>query len=115
MRFSVVLYCATLACSATCLASDKQKFYAAHDETCKQYLIDRSASATTLPHVAWVSGYITAYNRQTPDTYDIANGRKSSDFIPWLDRWCQSNPNQSLAGGMKSLTSEIAASRRRSK
>jgi hypothetical protein len=96
-------------------ASDGKKFYALHDETCRQYLIDRSATPTTLPHVAWVAGYISAYNRQTPETYDIANGQKSSNFIPWLDRWCQANPDKSLGSGMEKLTSELAASRRRTK
>lgn len=101
--------------SAICDASDGNKFFALHDETCRQYLIDRSETATTLPHVAWVSGYISAFNRQTPDTYDIANGQKSSNFIPWLDRWCQSNPDKSLGSGMEKLTSELSAHRRRSK
>lgn len=101
--------------SVLCGAADDKKFYALHDETCRQYLIDRAATATTLPHVAWVSGYISAYNRQTPDTYDIANGQKSSSFILWLDRWCQSYPDKSLGSGMEKLTSELAKHRRRSK
>jgi hypothetical protein len=106
---------ALLGASVMCSASDKNKFYAVHDETCKQYLNDRSSTAKTLPHVAWLSGYISAYNRLTPDTYDIASGRQSSDFIPWLDSWCRSNPDKSLGKGMEALTSELAAKRRRSK
>jgi hypothetical protein len=115
MRRKLVLLSVLLGLSAVCAASDKSKFYAVHDETCRQYLIDRRATSTTLPHVAWVSGYISAYNRQTPDTYDIANGRQSSEFIPWLDRWCKSNPEKSLGKGMEALTSELAPKRRRSK
>lgn len=115
MRRELVLLSVLLGLPAVCAASDKSKFYAVHDETCRQYLIDRSATSTTLPHVAWISGYISAYNRQTPDTYDIANGRQSSEIIPWLDRWCKSNPDKSLGKGMEALTSELAPKRRRSK
>lgn len=115
MRMTLMLISTMVMYSAVCAASDKNKFYALHDETCRQYLIDRSATATTLPHVAWLSGYISAFNRQTSDTYDIANGQKSSTFIPWLDRWCQSNPDKSLGSGMEKLTSELSAQRRRSR
>jgi hypothetical protein len=101
--------------SAFCGAADNNKFYALHDVICRQYLVDRSATATTLPHVAWVSGYISAYNRQTPDTYDIANGQDSSNFLLWLDLWCQSYPDASLGAGMEKLTSKLATHRRRSK
>ena len=115
MRTRLAILTVLVGLSTVARASDKSKFYALHDETCRQYLVDRSATATTLPHVAWISGYISAYNRQTPDTYDIANGRPSPEFIPWIDRWCQSNPDKSLGTAMETLTSELAPKRRRSK
>lgn len=115
MRNRLILFGLVGIYSIAGVASDGGGAYALHDETCKQYLIDRTKTATTLPHVAWVSGYISAYNRQTPDTYDIADGKNSANFIPWLDKWCQSNPDKSLGGAMRALTSELMANRRRSK
>lgn len=97
------------------IAGDKERFYAAHDETCGQYLLDRRSTAATLSHVAWVSGYVTAYNRQTPNTYDIMSGRGSSEVIPWLDQWCKLNPSKTLSKAMEALTMDLFSKRQQTR
>lgn len=101
--------------SSICVASDKNNFYALHDVTCKQYLRDRLTTSTSLPHVAWVSGYISAFNRLVPDNYDIANGKDAKNIMPFIDQWCQANTEKSLGAGMEKLTEDIWIFRRRSK
>ena len=109
----LILLC--LSASLNCNASDSGKFYQVFDVTCREYLRDRSSDATTLPHVAWISGYISAFNRQTADTYDIAGGRTPNQFAPWMDRWCQANPEKPLSKAMEVLTTELWAARVRAR
>jgi hypothetical protein len=56
---------------------------------------------------AWIAGYITAYNYQTPNTYNILANRELDSIMLWLDNWCRANPREDLAGGMVVLTEEL--------
>ena len=100
----VLLLTSTLAWSA----DESEKYRTMGVRSCEIYVraqCENSWSKITIE--AWIAGYITAYNYQTPNTYDIrANGDLDSIML-WLDNWCRANPREDLAGGMEVLTEEL--------
>jgi len=63
--------------------------------------------------VNWITGYITAYNTQTPDVYNILGNTDVESVRLWMDKYCQENPLSNLAKGMESLTKELWPNRKR--
>jgi len=63
----------------------------------------------------WVIGYITAYNKQTPDVYNIMGDTDPTSVYLWLDKYCQENPLNMLVEGMEILTYELWPNRKRTK
>jgi len=61
----------------------------------------------------WVSGYITAYNTWTPDTYDILGSSNVEDAMKWLENWCKANPTKGTPEGMSRLVEELYLRRHR--
>jgi hypothetical protein len=59
----------------------------------------------------WIRGYITAYNSQTPKTFDIKGNADLNSIFLWMDKWCQENPLKDLADGMYDLTNELYPNR----
>ncbi len=55
----------------------------------------------------WISGYRTAYNAQTPDTWEIAGQTDTESMLLWLENYCKRNPLESFAGAMDLLTNEL--------
>ena len=47
----------------------------------------------------WVSGWLTAYNALTPDTYRLAD---MPTFMVWVEDFCRQNPSANLAGAIDS-------------
>ncbi len=63
----------------------------------------------------WVAGYITAYNRQTPETYDILGIKDFEDAMRFIDGFCKSQPLGNLTGAMEALTEELGPERHRTR
>jgi len=63
----------------------------------------------------WVVGYITAYNRLTPDVYNIMGDTDAPSVYLWMDKYCQENPLNLLADGMVHLIVELWPNRKRTK
>ena len=59
----------------------------------------------------WISGYITAYNTMTPDTWDILGNTDMDSVYLWIDKFCQENPLGHLASAMQDLTDELYPNR----
>jgi len=62
---------------------------------------------------AWIAGYITAYNLHRPDVYNILGSTDLESVNLWMDKYCQENPLSHLAKGMRALTIELWANRKR--
>ena len=60
--------------------------------TCTKYL-DASESEE---FVHWITGFLTAYNWLTPDTYDIAPQYNSNGLKRFMDLYCGQNPQQRI-------------------
>ncbi|MEL6766645.1 MAG: hypothetical protein AAFP17_05650 [Pseudomonadota bacterium] len=46
---------------------------------------------------AWVAGFLSAYNRYALGAGNVAEGRTAEDLLAWADRFCEANPEASMA------------------
>ena len=54
----------------------------------------------------WIAGYLTAYNTNVPDTYDII-GERSVGVQLAVDTYCKEHPGHNFAQLMNSRTKEL--------
>jgi hypothetical protein len=67
--------------------------------TCSKYLERRNLSAAESEEfVHWITGFLTAYNWQTADTYDIAPASQynSNGLKRFMDLYCGQNPKKRI-------------------
>lgn len=90
-------------------ASDKNGDYSVQGATsCGSYIEDRKNNEwAAVADLTWIAGYISAYNRMTPDTYDILGGTDLKGVSLWMENWCKANPLSNVSGGMAALTREL--------
>lgn len=57
---------------------------------------------------SWIGGYLTAYNRLTPNTWNLVplNDNISSVEV-WLGTYCKQHPNEVLALAVAAYTKEM--------
>ena len=77
-------------------------------ESCQRYLVGaaKKTGFYTLS-LSWMNGYLTAYNRATPSTYDIAANLTLPQLAKSLEGYCKSNPRQTLVTAIDRLTSAL--------
>ena len=66
------------------------------------------------PHVvmwAWIAGYLTAYNMNVPDTYDLLGNRDILEIQ--AEEYCRAHPGDDLAQFMQARIKQLQPSRRR--
>ena len=59
----------------------------------------------------WIAGYVTAYNRQTPETYDILGITDFEQLLHSVELYCKANPLADLTTAMESVTDQLHAAR----
>ena len=52
-------------------------------------------------------GYITAFNRITPDVYDILGGQHPDGATLWLENYCRENPLHHFTEAIAALIAEL--------
>ncbi len=63
-------------------------------------------------HIYWIRGYLTAYNRLRPDTWDIIGQTDMLGILLWLENYCKRNPLADFADdAMQLLTGKLHARR----
>jgi hypothetical protein len=60
----------------------------------------------------WITGYITSYNRNVPDTYDIMGDRQAMGQLA-VEVYCKEHPGHNFAQMMAARTSELYFTRLR--
>jgi len=76
--------------------------------SCGKYMEARAEkSVDAFAHTAFIAGYVTAYNRLTPETYDILGGTDMQSVAAWLDNYCKAHPLKGLATALDVLTAEL--------
>jgi len=92
------------------------KYSAQGDKSCGQWVNFRNGGGWEHAAViGWIAGYIAAYNRQTPDVYNITGSTDFDNVLLWMDKYCRENPLSNLATGMDDLTNELWPNRKRTK
>ena len=98
-------------------AADKDGHFAAQGNvSCGRWVKDRKENRwLETANMFWVVGYITAYNREKPDVWQILGSTDVESVYLWMDKYCQENPLSDLADGMNVLTNELWPNRKRTK
>ncbi len=114
-RFSLIVLVLSFAITTPTKAEDKDgRYYVEGPITCGKWVEFRkedSWEATT--YRAWIAGYITAYNKQTPNVFHIMGSTDLESVELWMEKYCQENPLKDLSNGMRALTDELWPNRKR--
>ena len=90
-------------------ADQNGKYWAGDDLACAIYVEVRQdpKNVTNIMVSSWVMGYVTAFNKQTPDTYDIMGKTSTDKLMQRLEKYCSANPQHTLSQGMETITKEL--------
>lgn len=84
-------------------------------KTCSNFLSDRNLDAKQSEEYAnWFTGFLTAYNWQQPDTFDIAVGYKASGLLRYLDLYCGKNPKSRIIDAATAFVAVVYDKRQKS-
>ena len=97
-RIALALLFLLMASPAT--AGDKDGNFGrrgAMSHQCGNYItqIDRNSDLEFGYQTAFMA-YLTAFNRYTPDVYDLLGGHKPHGAFLWLENYCRENPLHNL-------------------
>ena len=115
-RLSLIVLVLSFTFTAPVTAADKDRHFAAQgDIPCGAWVKGRKEEGSwpELVYISWITGYITAYNQQTPDVYSIRGSTGMESVYLWMDKYCQENPLGSLSSGMVLVTIELWPNRKR--
>ena len=110
--------CATLyAAPLPSMAADEDgEYWSQRAESCRDMRrIMRSDERSLVNIRGWIAGYITAYNRRTPDTYNILGTTDFAAVMQSIENFCKANPLENLTTTMERITEDLHAARHRTK
>jgi len=112
---SLIMLVLSFAITTSATAADSKRVYVTQGvRSCGEWVKNRKiASWEDSVMRAWIAGYITAYNLQTPDVKSILGSTDLESVLLWMDKYCQENPLKGLAQGMQVLTDELWPNRKR--
>ena len=103
-------------------STDGERFvsYDRAQDSCGQFVQARRFNQQEdLVYSIWLAGYITAYNKLTPDTTDLLNTQNPNSPTPmagpmaWLERYCADHPMSALIEAVIKFTEMQYPSRKR--
>ena len=101
------------------LAADPDgAYWSQRPESCREFrrLLSSDERTPALMSIrGWIGGYITAYNRQTPDTYDVLGTTDFDTALRFMDGYCKAHPLDNLTAAMEALTESLYATRHRTR
>ena len=85
-RLSLIVLVLSFAITTPVTATDKDGYYMTQSAiSCGKYVegrIIKGISHTSF--LFWINGYITAYNKQTPDVYNILDSTDEGSVYLWM-------------------------------
>ena len=110
---------ASWAMAASALAADPDgAYWSQRPESCREFrrVLGSDERTPALMNIrGWVAGYITGYNRQTPDTYDVLGVTDFDAALRFLDGYCKAHPLDNLTAAMEALTDSLYPARHRTR
>ena len=113
--FSLIVLVLSVAITMPVTASDEDGMYMSRgDISCGEWLDDRKIGGSPeTTATSWILGYISAYNAQTPDVYDITYGIEADSISLSMDKFCQMFPLSHLSDGVQVLIESLWPDRQR--
>jgi hypothetical protein len=113
--FAIVVFAAT----PSVMAADADgAYWSQRPETCREFRRLQGSDERTpaLMNIrSWIAGYISAYNRQTPDTYDVLGTTDFDTALRFIDGYCKAHPLDNLTAAMEALTENLYPTRHRTR
>ncbi len=112
---------ATVLCAAaaSAMAADAEgAYWSQRPESCREFRRLQSSEERTpaLMNIrGWIAGYITAFNRQTQDTYDVLGITDFEAAMRFIDGYCKAHPMDNLTTAMEALTEDLYPKRHRTR
>jgi hypothetical protein len=77
-------------------------------QSCGSWLQARKEPGRTDPsYIAWLSGYMTAFNRWRADEGNIASDTDMAGLIGWIDNFCRREPLDTISDAAEALLFEL--------
>jgi hypothetical protein len=76
--------------------------------------VGAKAKGTDHLYASWVTGYLTAINQQSADTYSVTGNVTGDQIMKGLEDYCQKNPDRLFAVAAEALAQALAPQRLRS-
>ncbi len=95
-------------------SSGKYKIYGAGKTACSQWLRSRKLKDSLSERdQQWVAGYVTAYNRWVhKGGRSVSPETNAKQLFATVDRYCEQNPFETIAGAVESLMLELIRQQR---
>jgi hypothetical protein len=77
--------------------------------SCGSWLNDRKGDdANASSRIAWVLGYVTAFNQyESKPAGDISEGKGTEEIMAWIDKYCGQHPRDNLYRASAALVEEF--------
>jgi hypothetical protein len=115
MRRHTLLLCALFLHPAAALPADTTSKFAMKGAgllPCQVFASERKKQSNVYYMIGgWVEGYLAAYNRLSPDTYDILSFESLEMLLVVMNNHCQSNPNDRLHAVVDAIVTQLAPDR----
>jgi len=114
-RLSLILLVLSFTITTPVTAADKDGMYMSRgDISCGEWSDDRkNGGQSEITAKAWILGYISAYNAQTTDVYDITSGIDVGSISLSMDKFCRVFPLSYLSDGVQVLIESLWPNRQR--
>jgi len=90
--------------------------YGVGRQTCETYLEARSNGGfSELSYKNWISGYLTASNRSSSDTYNLLGDSDFQGALTWVDLYCEKHAKNTVYMAMANMSAVYYSKRRKAK
>ena len=113
----IVLAMMLCAAAMPAMAADNDgAYWSQRPDSCRDFRRVQAKEERTpefMNMLGWIAGYVTAFNRQTPDTYDVLGVTDFEAALRAIDSYCKAHPLDNLTKAMESLTEDLYPKRHR--
>ena len=88
-------------------AADSTGRYAGYFTSSCGTFLDARKNNRSIMFDTWLSGYITAVNQHTPETYNYLASTDLLGAMAWMEKYCRENPLSDFSTGASALLNEL--------
>ena len=93
----------------TQIGAQEQAVLGQGNVSCGSWLNDRKVDdAQASSKIAWVLGYVTAFNQyESKPVGDVSGGKGTEEIMVWIDNYCGQHPSDNLYRASAALVDEF--------